>query len=198
MFRIVTLLVGAALGVLASSDNSSSRLTAAYDAGDLAAVQAQGSMLTAAALRPAIDADPPGLPAIWAAPSAIDRHALLSALGRAAGHWDHHVATTAALSARSIARELAAAELETAEVLDAELDEWIAMYGVLATNPQRRNDVRVLAAEVALGLAASSESQRNAATSSGIIESFRTSGDAELVRIAGDLAVLLTPATDVR
>lgn len=154
-------------------------------------------MLTAAALRPAIAAEPPSLPALWAAPSAIDAHALLPALGQAAAHWDHHVAATAALAARSIVRELGPAELETAEIVAPELDEWMAPYAALAIDPQRRSDVRVLAAEAALGLASYGATPRNAATSAGIIASFRASGDAALVRIAGDLAVLLTQATDL-
>lgn len=197
VFRIVTLLVGAAIGALASGDNSSSRLAAAYEAGDLAAVQAQGRMLTAAELQAAIASAAPSLPAIWAAPFAIDAHALLPALGHAAAHWDHHIAAIAALSARSIVRELGASELDAAEVRPADIDEWIAPYAALATDPQRRGDVRVLAAEVALGLAAYGETPRSAATSAGIIASLRASGDAELARIADDLAVLLTPETDV-
>jgi len=134
--------------------------------------------------------------ALWAAPAVIDSPATLPMLAGAAGHWDHHVATTAALSARTIVRALTDAELEAHEISRGELDAWMASFAALATDAGVRNDVRVLCAEVALSLFAHGGSPVGTKATAAIAAAFRASPDPELARIMDDLGVLLMPSAE--
>lgn len=171
----------------------------AYNAGDLGGLEARARMHTAAELSPHIIEGTPSQAAMWAAPVIGDRHALLAPLAMAAAHWDCAIATTAALSARTIARELTPAELESFEVLGVDLDVWIAAWSTRALSQGARNDVRVLAAEVVFALGGLRGTPAAGATNTAskamnaIATAFRASPDEELHRVIADLEILLSP-----
>lgn len=198
MFRVVTLGIGAIAGLVLglapprpSEPPAIQDLLEAYQRGDLATLEARAHNVSAADLRPKLALPTPELAAIWAAPAVADPEALLGDLARVAAHWHPHVAAIAAANARTIARALTAEMLDEREFTGSEFAAALTAWAALAADRWVRNDVRVLATETALALAAAAPTSaaREAARApiAAALEALRTSADPELSRIAADL-----------
>jgi len=125
-------------------------MRAAIERGDIDEAARQGMLAGPAVIEEALAADdrPARLAAIAAAPSAPGRAELLEALARTAGGPDRRTALPAARAARTIARELATAELPD-DLAPADVAAWRDAWGELATRADRWIELRVIALDVA-------------------------------------------------
>lgn len=129
-------------------------MTAALERGDSDEASRIGAIAGPAVVEAGLadPARPVQLAAIAAAPAVEGRAELLPALASLAQSGDRRAAIPAARAARTIARELALAELP--DDLDTnDVATWRALFDSVAKNPQRFIEVRVLALDTVGSLA---------------------------------------------
>jgi len=142
------------LGIVASI----TALTSAMERGDVDEAARQGALAGPAALEQALTNPSRAtvLGAIAAAPSTEGRTDLLPALASLASSGDRRVAIPAALSARTIARELARSARDGRAPDDLDPDDvasWRGLFSALAANQARFIEVRTLALDTLVELA---------------------------------------------
>jgi len=131
-------------------------MTAAYERGDVDEASRQGVLAGPAIVERALHAPARAtrLAAIASAPAVEARPELLPALADVAGGADRRTAIPAAYAARTIARELARADLPD-DIADDDVMTWRARFDQLAHDQARFIEVRVVALDTVASLAQS-------------------------------------------
>lgn len=128
-------------------------MRASIDGGDVDEAARQGMLAGPKVIEQALAAPdrPAKLAGIAAAPSAVDREELLQPLFRVASSGDRRIAIPAAISARTIARDMSRTELPD-DVAHEDVVAWGTHWAALARDRDRFIEIRTIALDVAIAL----------------------------------------------